>query len=145
MLKCHRFHLRTDRRQKNEVVPLKERRFYIRVGVPICIVLGTMVVSMITYKLSGRFESETIRFLVADISAAFLFVSIWLGGLVANSLCFFLGANFRERFLASLVTPFVWGAKYLFTVWGVYSLGETLYMLLCPIVIGCPVVAVLCI
>ena len=124
---------------------LERKPIYIRIGLPVGVVLGTMMVSMTVYNLSGHIGSESVRSMTADISAIFMFISIWLGALVADSLAFFFGAKFWERCFASLVAPFVWGAKYLFMVWGVYSLGETLYMFLCPIVIGCPAVALLCI
>ncbi|MDB4265071.1 hypothetical protein N9893_03295 [bacterium] len=115
-----------------------------RIVPPICFVLGVMLLSSAVYDFSRHIENRSLHLALSHIGAVFMFLSIWLGALFANTLAFFRGATFAERILVCLATPLVWCAKILAGFWGIYSGGEFLFLFLHHFVIGCPLVALLC-
>ena len=115
-----------------------------RIVSPICFVLGVMLLSSAAYDFSRHIESPLLHRILANGSAVFMFLSIWLGALFANTLAFFRGATFAERILVCLATPVVWCAKILAGFWGIYTAGEFLFLFLHHFIIGCPLVALLC-
>jgi hypothetical protein len=106
--------------------------------------MGVMVVSINLYDLSRQIENRTLHGLLSNASAIFMFVSIWLGALFANTIAFFRGAGFAERILVCLATPVVWSAKILSGFIGIYSSGEFLFLFMHHFILGCPLVALLC-
>jgi len=102
--------------------------FIRRVLLPAALVLAVMIISTNIYDLSRHIESRLLHGLLANGSAVFMFLSIWLGALFANTLAFFRGATFAERILVCLATPLVWCAKILSGFWGIYSGGEFLFL-----------------
>ena len=121
------------------------RQSFIRRAVlPAASVLGVMIISTIVYDLSRHIESRVLHLFLANASAFFMFLSIWLGAFFANTMAFFRGASFAERLLVCLATPVVWCAKILAGFWGIYAAGEFLFLLLHHFIIGCPLVALLC-
>ena len=112
-----------------------------RVILPILIVMGMMVLSINIYDLSRSMENRT---LIANISAVMMFLSIWMGALFGNTMAYFRGASFGERLLVSLATPLVWIAKTLYDFMGIYSPGEFIFLIFHNLILGCPVVALLC-
>lgn len=122
-----------------------ERRSYIgRVFVPILVVLGVMVASTLIYDLSRGMANPIIHKMMAHSGAVFMFLSIWMGALFANTMAFFRGASFGERMLVCLATPLIWCAKVLSSFIGIYAVPEFFFLLLHHFIIGCPLVALLC-
>ena len=120
---------------------MEKQSFPQRVLFPLLLVLAVMIISTNAYDYSRRMEN---RWLIAHMSAAFMFLSIWMGALFANTLSFFRGAGFGERLFVSLFTPVVWSAKILYSFHGIFSFGEFLFLLVHNLILGCPVVGLLC-
>jgi len=112
-----------------------------RVVFPVALVLIVMVISMNAYDLSRDLKH---RLVLAHVSALFMFLSIWMGALFGNTIAYFRGASFRERLLVSLLPPVVWSAKTLYSFVGIYSWGEFAFAVLHNLILGCPVVGLLC-
>jgi hypothetical protein len=123
---------------------MEKQSFSRRILFPIALVMGTMIVSINAYDLSRSIENQTTHQSIAHISAVFMFLSIWLGAFFANTIAFFRGASFGERAIVCLATPVVWSAKVFSDFIGIYPLGELIFFLFFPLIIGCPVVALLC-
>jgi hypothetical protein len=123
---------------------MRRQGLFRRVIFPITLVMGTMVVSIQVYDLSRHIENRTLHLVFSHAGAIFMFLSIWLGAFFANTIAFFRGATFGERMLVSLATPVVWCAKILHGLWGLYSVGEFCYLFLHHFILGCPLVALLC-
>lgn len=122
-----------------------ERQSYVRrVIVPILTVLGVMAISSLIYDLSRGIENPLIHHIFAHGGAVFMFLSIWTGALFANTLAFFRGAGFGERMLVCLATPVFWCAKVLASFIGIYSAAEFFFLFLHHFILGCPLVALLC-
>ena len=122
-----------------------ERQSYVRrVFVPILIVFGVMVLSTLIYDLSRGIANPTIHKIMAHSGAAIMFLSIWTGALFANTMAFFRGASFGERMIVCLATPVIWCAKVLSSFFGIYSIPELFFLLLHHFILGCPLVALLC-
>ena len=122
-----------------------ERQSYIgRVFVPILVILGVMVVSTLIYDLSRGIANPIFHKIMAHSGAVFMFLSIWMGALFANTMAFFRGASFGERMLVCLATPVIWCAKVLSSFIGIYSIPEFFFLLLHHFILGCPLVALLC-
>jgi hypothetical protein len=115
-----------------------------RVMFPIAVVMSIMVISINAYDLSRSIENRTAHALIVQLSAILMFLSIWLGALFANTIAFFRGASFSERLIVCLATPIIWCAKTLYHFVGIYSTGEFFFLFLHHYIIGCPVVAILC-
>lgn len=120
------------------------RSFLRRVVFPIILVLGVMILSINVYDASRHIQNRTLHSILSNGSAIFMFLSIWLGALLANTLAFFSGASFPERILVCLATPVIWCAKILAGFWGIYSGGEFLLLFLHHFILGCILVALLC-
>ena len=123
---------------------MRKQGFFRRVIFPIILVTGVMTLSINVYDFSRHIENRTLHQILSNGSAIFMFLSIWLGAFFANTIAFFRGATFAERLLVCLATPVVWCAKILYGFWGLYSVGEFFFLLLHHFIIGCPLVALLC-
>ena len=123
---------------------MERQSFNRRIVFPICLVLGVMILSSAAYDFSRYIENQPLHLILSYAGAVFMFLSIWLGSLFANTLAFFKGATFAERMLVCLVTPLVWCIKILSSFWGLYTLGEFLFLFLHHFIIGCPLVALMC-
>ena len=123
---------------------MKRQRFIRRVVFPASLVLGIMIISIIGYDLSRHIENRLLHLILSNVSAFVMFLSIWLGAFFANTLAFFRGATFSERILVCLATPVIWCSKVLAGFWGIYSTGEFLFLFLHHFIMGCPLVALLC-
>lgn len=115
-----------------------------RVVFPIAVVMSIMVISINAYDLSRSIENRTAHALIVYLSVILMFLSIWLGALFANTIAFFRGASFSERLIVCLATPVIWCAKTLYHYIGIYSTGEFFFLFMHHYIIGCPVVAILC-
>lgn len=115
-----------------------------RIVFPAGIVLILMVVSINLYNWSRWWQPQWLHDLFANFSAAGMFMSIWLGAMIANTLSFFKGATFGERLLVCLVTPLIWSAKVLCDFIGIYSWPEFLFVCLHAVIMGPIFVALLC-
>jgi len=118
--------------------------FFRRVVFPIALVMGVMILSINVYDFSRQIQNRTLHFILSNGSAILMFLSIWLGALFANTIAFFRGATFSERMGVCLATPIVWCAKTLAGFIGLYSMGEFFFLFLHHFIIGCPLVALLC-
>lgn len=123
---------------------MKRQGFFRRIIFPIILVMGTMILSIQVYDLSRHIADRTLHQILSNAGAIFMFLSIWLGAFFANTIAFFRGATFKERLLVCLFTPVVWCAKILYGFWGLYSTGEFFYLFLHHFILGCPLVALLC-
>ncbi len=123
---------------------MEPQGFSRRVVFPILLVLGVMTVSINVYNISRHIENRTLHSILANAGAVSMFLSIWLGALFANTIAFFRGASFGERLIVCLVPPLVWCAKILYDFIGIYSVGEFLFLALHHFILGCPLVALLC-
>ena len=115
-----------------------------RIIFPAGIVLGLMIISINLYNVSRWWEPQFLHQLFANLSAAGMFASIWLGALIANTIAFFQGATFKERLWVCLVTPVIWSAKVLYDFIGIYSWTEFLYLSFHAVIMGTIFVALLC-
>ena len=124
---------------------MPKQSFLRRIILPIAVVMGIMVVSINGYDFSRSItENQTLHLALANTTAMLMFLSIWLGAMIANTIAFFQGATFGERLLVCLVTPVVWSAKVLWYFVGIYSWPEFFFLLLHNIILGPSVVALLC-
>jgi len=94
-----------------------------------------MSISWICYNLSWRLENETIHLLLADISGTLLFLSITFGTVVVYSMVCFRGGSLLEKVIASFVNPLIWVIKEFFRMLTSFSITESLYFSLNPLVI----------
>jgi hypothetical protein len=123
---------------------MKRQSFLHRVIFPIALVLAVMVLSIHTYDGARYIANRALHSIMVHTGAIFMFLSIWLGALFGNTIAFFRGAGFGERLLVCLVPPLVWNAKILSGLVGIFSSGEFLYLFLHHFILGCPLVALLC-
>jgi len=123
---------------------MPKQSFIRRVIMPMFLVMGAMVISTHLYDFSRHIENRTLHQMVANSSAILMFLSIWLGALFANTIAFFRGATFGERVLVCLATPVVWCSKTLTAFFGLYTAGEFLFLFLHHFILGCTLVALLC-
>ena len=73
-----------------------------------------------------------------------MFVSIWLGAFIAHPIAFFRGAGYGERMLAGTATAMIWSATVLAGFIGIYSPEEFVFLFFHHLVLGAPVVSLLC-
>jgi len=114
---------------------MEKQNFSKRFVTPILIVFAVMSISWIVYNLAWRLENESIHHLLANISGTLLFISITFGVVVVYSMAFFRGAPLLERVIASFVNPFIWVIKEFFRMLTSFSITESLYFSLNPLVI----------
>lgn len=123
---------------------MKRQSFFRRVIFPIVLVSGVMVISILIYDAARQITNRTLHSILAHSSAIFMFLSIWLGALFGNTIAFFRGAGFGERLLVCLVPPLLWCAKVLAGLVGIFSSAEFIYLFFHHFILGCPLVALLC-
>jgi hypothetical protein len=123
---------------------MPKQSFARRVIIPMILIMGVMIISTHLYDFSRHIENRTLHQMVANFSAILMFLSIWLGALFANTVAFFRGATFGERIVVCLATPVVWCSKILIGFFGLYTVGEFLFLFLHHFILGCPLVALLC-
>lgn len=123
---------------------MKRQSFFRRVVFPIIFVTGVMVVSINVYNISRHVENRTLHSILSTAGAVFMFLSIWLGALFGNTIAYFRGASFGERLIVCLVPPLVWCAKIISDFIGIYSTGEYFFLAFHHFLLGCPLVALLC-
>jgi len=123
---------------------MKKKSALKRIIFPAGLVLGLMIISIHLYNVSRWWEPQLLHDIFAGLSAAGMFVSIWLGALIANTIAFFQGASFKERLLVCLITPVIWSAKVLFDFTGIFSWTEFLFVSFHAVVMGTIFVALLC-
>lgn len=111
---------------------------------PIALVTGLMVVSSLMYDQSRTIENPTLHRGLAHAGAAGLFFSIWLGAFIAHPIAFFRGAGYPERILAGTATAMIWSVTVLARFSGIYSPEEFIFLFFHHLVLGAPVVALLC-
>ncbi len=92
---------------------MARKTFYKRVLVPAGIVLFLMILSINIYNISPvlGINHPGLGWMISNVSALFMFVSIWFGAFIAHPLAYRAGASMKERVLVGLVTPLVWSAK----------------------------------
>ena len=123
---------------------MQRQSFLRRVVFPIILILGTMIISIHLYDFSRHIENRMLHAVLSHAGAVLMFASIWLGAFFANTIAFFRGATFIERIAVCLTTPIIWCAKILSDFIGIYSTGEFLFLFGHHFIIGCPLVALLC-
>lgn len=123
---------------------MRKQGFFRRIILPIVVVMGLMIISINGYDFSRSITNQTLHQTMANTTAMLMFLSIWLGAMIANTIAYFQGATFRERLLVCLVTPVLWSAKVLWYFMGIYSWPEFFFLLLHNIILGPSVVALLC-
>lgn len=124
---------------------MEQKTFYQRVLIPIGIVMLVMIVSINIYNISPRvaFTHPGLGKLISNLSALFMFISIWLGVFIAHPPAFRAGASMKERLLVCLATPLVWSAKLVYKAGYIYTGWELLYWVIQPLIIGVIGVALL--
>ncbi len=115
-----------------------------RIILPAGIVLGLMVTSINLYNWSRWWEPQLLHHIFAHLSAVGMFLSIWLGALIVNTIAFLNGATFKERFWICLVAPVAWDIKVLIDFIGIYTWPEFFFLFLHQIILGPIAVALLC-
>jgi len=111
---------------------------------PIALVTGLMVTSSLLYDNARTIHNPALHRGLAHLGAAGMFISIWLGAFIAHPIAFFRGAGYTERMLAGTATAMIWSATVLARFWGIYPPGEFLFLFFHHLVLGAPVVALLC-
>lgn len=123
---------------------MERQSFFRRVVFPIVFVMGVMIVSINVYNISRYVENCSLHLILSSTGAIFMFLSIWLGALFGNTIAFFRGATFGERLIVCLAPPLVWCAKIIFDFIGIFSVGEYFFLAFHHFILGCPLVALLC-
>lgn len=123
---------------------MKVKGYFKRIVFPILLITGVMIVSINVYNFSRHIENRALHSILSNTGAVFMFLSIWLGALFGNTVAFFRGASFGERLIVCLVPPLIWCSKILYDFIGIYSTGEFLFLLFHHFILGCPLVALLC-
>lgn len=123
---------------KERGLNMEQKAFYQRVLIPIGIVMLLMILSINIYNISPKIGlgHPDLGRVVSNISAFFMFISIWLGGLIALPYAFRAGATMKERFLVCLATPVVWVAKTIYMAGCIYSGWELVYWSFNTLTIG---------
>jgi len=111
---------------------------------PVALVTGLMVGSSLVYDFSRTLQNQLLHDGLAHAGAAGMFASIWLGAFIAHPIAYFRGAGFGERLLAGIATAIIWSATVLARFVGIYSPGEFAFLFLHHLVLGAPVVSLLC-
>ncbi|GAB4340899.1 MAG: hypothetical protein Kow0099_17130 [Candidatus Abyssubacteria bacterium] len=106
---------------------MEKKSFTKRIAIPTGAVLVSMLVSWLVYNASWKIENDTLQYIIANISAVVLFVSIGFGTLLIYPIAFFRGATLGERVVSCLVTPIVWNIKEMIRVTEFFTLAESLY------------------
>ena len=115
-----------------------------RVVFPILLVVGVMLLSINLYNFSRRIDQHALHLVASHTGAVLIFLSVWLGALFGNTIAFFRGASFSERVIVCLVPALFRCALILYDFIGIYSAAEFFFLFLHHIIIGCPLVALLC-
>jgi len=123
---------------------MERQSFTRRAVAPALIVLAAMVAGSLIYDSARSVADPSLHGVMSHTGALLMFLSIWLGALFANTMAFFRGAGFGERLAVCLIVPLSWTAKVLSGFIGIYSTGEFFFLSLHHFVIGCPLVALLC-
>jgi hypothetical protein len=123
---------------------MEQQNLYRRVMFPILLVVGVMLLSINLYDLSRRIDHHSLHLVISHISAVFIFLSVWLGALFGNTIAFFRGASFGERIIVCLAPALLRCALILYDFIGIYSAAEFFFLFLHHIIIGCLLVALLC-
>lgn len=123
---------------------MEKQNLYRRVLFPIILVVGVMLISINLYEVSRRIDLHVLHLAVSHTSAVFIFLSVWLGALFGNTIAFFRGASFSERIIVCLVPALFRCALILNDFIGIYSAAEFFFLFVHHIIIGCPLVALLC-
>ena len=123
---------------------MAKQRFFRRVVFPILLVIGFIIGSINVYNFARHIENRTLHLILSNAGTVFMFLSIWLGALFGNTIAFFRGASLGERLVVCLVPPLVWCAKIVYDFIGIYSVGEYFFLVFHHFIIGCPLVALLC-
>ena len=123
---------------------MERQSLYRRIIFPILLVAGVMLLSINLYNFSRRIDHHALHLVVSHTSAVFMFLSVWLGALFSNTIAFFRGASFRERIIVCLVPTLLRCALILYDFIGIYSVAEFFFLFFHHIIIGCPLVALLC-
>ena len=111
---------------------------------PVALVTGLMVASSLMYDQARTIENQILHRGLAHLSAIVMFATIWLGAFIAHPIAFFRGAGYGERMLAGTATAMIWSATVLARFIGIYSPGEFLFLFFHHLVLGAPVVSLLC-
>ena len=111
---------------------------------PVALVTGLMVASSLMYDQARTIENQILHRGLAHLSAIVMFASIWLGAFIAHPIAFFRGAGYGERMLAGTATAMIWSAAVLARFIGIYSPAEFLFLFFHHLVLGAPVVSLLC-
>ena len=112
---------------------------------PIALVAGLMVTSSLLYDHARTIQNPALHRGLAHLSAIVMFASIWLGAFIAHPIAFFRGAGYGERLLAGIATAMIWSATVLARFIGIYSPGEFAFLFFHHLVLGAPVVSLLCV
>ena len=123
---------------------MEKQNIYRRFIFPILLVVGVMLFSTNLYHDSRHIEDHALHLVVSHTSAVFIFLSVWLGALFGNTLAFFRGASFSERMIVCLVPSLFRCALVLYDFFGIYSTSEFFFLFFHHVIIGCPLVALLC-
>ena len=123
---------------------MKRQSIFGRIVFPILVVTGVMIAAINVYNLSRSVENRALHSILSNAGAIFMFLSIWLGALFGNTIAFFRGASFGERLIVCLATPLLWCAKILYDFVGIYTGGEYVFLAFHHFILGCPLVALLC-
>lgn len=123
---------------------MKRQSFSRRIILPIAVPMILMIISTNGYDLARDINNHSLHLALANTTAMVMFLSIWLGAMIANTIAFFQGATFKERLVVCLITPAAWSAKVWLSFLGIYSWPEFFFLLLHHIILGPLVVALLC-
>ncbi len=115
---------------------MKRQKFSKRFISPVLIIFFVMALSFIIYNLAWRLESDAIHRPIAFISGITLFLSVALGTLFVYPMAYFRGASLIERIIASLINPLIWSTKEVIRVTASYTVMESLYFYLNPLIIA---------
>ncbi|HWU39035.1 MAG TPA: sulfatase-like hydrolase/transferase, partial [Candidatus Acidoferrum sp.] len=123
---------------------MEQQNFVRRVIFPAGLAVGVMIFSIFLYDGSRNISNPLLHTSLSHAGAVLMFASIWLGALWVNPIAFFRGASFGERVTVCLATPVIWCGKVLGDFLGIYSTGEFFFFFLHHFILGCPLVALLC-
>lgn len=115
---------------------MTKQSFIKRIVIPIAVVAVPMIGSLYAYEASAMISNRTFKTIILYPAIVIMFISIWMGPIVGNTMAFFRGATLKERFLVSFFTPAIWIIKVYLSFIGIYSFAELVFLLFHPLIVG---------
>ncbi len=115
---------------------IKQQPFVVRWLRPVGVTLGIWLLLYIVTRHRGWIANAHLYRLLMNSGHVLLYAAYGLSALVLYPVMVFRGASLRERVLGCYITPLAYVLKEVIRVTAYFTLGESLYYALSPIVLG---------